>query len=62
MLVGCRGASIMMDIEEGMVVVPRHAMKEFDERQEELTYSPGRSSTILGIFCVLAKGWSIVFR
>lgn len=36
MNVWCKGASIEMDMEEGMVIVPNHYMEEFEQRQEEL--------------------------
>jgi hypothetical protein len=36
MMVWPRGASIEMDYEEGMVIVPEEYEEEFNERQEEL--------------------------
>ena len=36
MNVWCKGSSIEMDMEEGMVIVPNHYMEEFNERQEQL--------------------------
>jgi hypothetical protein len=36
MLVWPKGATIEMDIEEGMVIVPDEYIEEFEERQEEL--------------------------
>jgi hypothetical protein len=36
MQVWAKGASIEMDIEEGMVIVPDEYTDEFNERQEEL--------------------------
>jgi hypothetical protein len=36
MSVWCRGCEIEMDLEEGMVIVPKEHLKEFDERQEQL--------------------------